>query len=41
MQSLLALLNGRRVSLSTTYQVLSPKSFWTTSGIRTYAQWYA
>jgi hypothetical protein len=41
MQSVLALLKGRRVSLNATWRVLSPKSFLTTSGDRTYAQWYA
>jgi hypothetical protein len=41
MQSVLALLKGRRVSLGVAWQVSSPESFLTTSGIRTYMQWYA
>jgi hypothetical protein len=36
--AMLALLKGRRVSLGATWQVLSPKSSLTTSGIRTYTQ---
>jgi hypothetical protein len=41
MQSVLALLKGRRVSLGVAEQVSSPKGFLTMSAIRTYMQWYA
>jgi hypothetical protein len=41
MQSVLAFLKGRRVSLSADWRVLSPKSFLITSSVRTYTQGYA
>jgi hypothetical protein len=41
MQSVLALLKGQSVSLGAAWRVLSPKSFLTTSGVRTYTQGYA
>jgi hypothetical protein len=41
MQSVLALLKGQRVSLDAAWRVLSPMSFLTMSGVRTYMQGYA
>jgi hypothetical protein len=40
MQSMLALLKGKRVSLGETCHVLSPKHSLLKSGVRTYMTWH-